>query len=60
MPAIKDQRDVDVDDVALFERLLARDAVTDDVIDGRASRFLIAAVHERRRQRVMIEGIIQH
>src|ERR1044072_878550 len=50
MPAIFDDRDVDVDDVALFQALVrARNAVTDDVIDGSADRLGKAAVVERGR-----------
>src|SRR6266436_607449 len=48
VPAVEDEGDVDVDDVALLERLLARNAVADHVIDRGAGRLAVAAIHQRR------------
>jgi hypothetical protein len=49
VPAVFDDSDVDVDDVALFEAAIARNAVADDVVDGRADGFRESAVIERGR-----------
>ena len=45
--AVLDHRDVDVDDVALPEPAVARDAVADHVVDRRADGLWEAAVVER-------------
>ena len=50
MPAVEDQRHVDIDDVAFLQRLLARDAVADDVVDRGAGGLAVAAIHQRRRR----------
>ena len=47
MPAINHKRDVDIDDVALAQWLVIRDAVTDDMIDRGANGFLETAIMER-------------
>src|SRR5476649_629090 len=60
VPAVEDQRHVDVDDVALFKRLVAGNAVADHVIERGAGRLLVAAIHQRRRQGAVIERIFQH
>jgi len=39
---------VDIDDVAVLQPLVARDAVADDVVDRGADRLRIAAIAERR------------
>src|SRR5689334_11287410 len=39
VPAILDDRDVDVDDIAVLELFFARHAVADDMIDRSADRF---------------------
>ena len=54
VPAVEDQRHVDIDNVALAQRLLHRDAVTNHVIDRRAGRFAVAAIHQGRRQGAMV------
>ena len=38
VPAVFDDGDVNVDDVAVFQGLVGRDAVADDVVDGDAGR----------------------
>ena len=48
VPAVDDRGHVDVDDVAVLKRLLARNAVADDVIDRDAAALGVAAVAERR------------
>ena len=55
MPAVEDEGDVDVDDVAFLQRLFAGNAVADHVIDRGAGRFLVAAIHQGCRQRAVIE-----
>ena len=44
MPAVQDHGDVDIDDVAVAQRLVVRDAVADDMIDRGAERVAIAAI----------------
>jgi hypothetical protein len=48
VPAILDHGDVDVDDVADLELLVARNSVADDVIDRRADRRRIRPMSRRR------------
>jgi hypothetical protein len=48
VPAIEDDGDVDVDDVALGQQAVAGDAVADHVVDRGAGRLGVAAVAERR------------
>jgi hypothetical protein len=56
VPAVEDEGHVDVDDVALAERLLVRDAVADDVVDGGAARFPVAAVVQRGGQGAVVHA----
>ncbi len=56
MPAIDNQRDVDVQYVARLERAIARLAVTHDMIERDAGGIAVAAIIQRRRHRTMIEG----
>ena len=60
MPAVEDQRHVDIDDVAFLQRLVARDAVADHVIERGAGRLLVAAIHQRRRQGAVIHREVEH
>ena len=60
VPAVEDQGHVDIDDVAVLERLLARDAVADHVIDRGAGRFSVAAIHQGRRHRLVVHGEFEH
>ena len=39
MPAVDDQGDVDIDDVAVAQRLVVGDAVADDMVDRGADRL---------------------
>src|SRR5262249_62349306 len=59
VPPVEDEGDVDVDDVALLERLLARNAWADHVIARLAGRFAIAAIHQRRRRRLVRERTVE-
>ncbi len=52
MPAAQDGGDVDVDDVAVLEALVARDAVAHHVVDRGADRFREAAIAQRCRYRL--------
>ena len=45
--------DVDVDDVAVLERAIVRNAVANDLVDRRANRLAKSTVVERRRIRVV-------
>jgi hypothetical protein len=60
VPAVEDQGHVDVDDVALAQRLLIRDAVADHVIDRGAGRLAVAAVHQRGGNRVVRHREVEH
>ena len=44
MPAVQDHGDVDIDDVAVAQRLVVGNAVADDMIDGGADGVAIAAI----------------
>ena len=44
MPAVFDDGDVDVDDVAFFQRLVVGNAMTHLVVDGGANRFGVGVV----------------
>ena len=59
VPAIDDERDVDVDDVAVLQRLAVGQAVAHDVIDGGADRLAVTAVVQRRRVDAVIPGEIE-
>ena len=50
----------DVDDVALAQRLVARDAVADDVVDRGADRVAVALVEQRRRDGAAAERELAH
>ena len=54
VPAIDDQGDVDIDDVALAQRPLVGNAVADDVVDRGADRVPVALVEQRRRDGVVV------
>src|SRR5439155_6984407 len=55
VPAVEDHRYVDIEDVALHQPPLARDAVADDVVDRGTDRFREAAIVERRRDRIVTD-----
>jgi len=55
VPALEDDGDVDVEDVALDQLALAGDAVADDMVDRGADRARKAAIIERRRDGAMID-----
>src|SRR5581483_12097347 len=46
VPALEDEGDVDIDDVAFLERAVAGHAVADHVVDRGAGRIAIAAIHQ--------------
>ena len=54
MPAVDDQRHVDVDDVAFAQRLVVGDAMADDVVDRGADRLAIAPIVQRRRIGIVV------
>ena len=47
MPTVQDRRYIDIDDIAVLQNLVARDAVADNVIDRGAAAFGVAAIAER-------------
>jgi hypothetical protein len=47
---VEDQSNVDVENVAIAQRLVGRNAVADDVVNRRASRLAVAPIHQSRRQ----------
>ena len=49
MPAIFDDRDVNIQNIAIFQGFVAGDAVADHLVDGGADGFRKAVVIERRR-----------
>ena len=51
--AVLDDGDIDIDGVAVLQLAVARDAVTDHVIDRRADRFRKATVVERGRDGIL-------
>ena len=59
VPAVDDQRHVDIENVAVAQRLLVGNAVTDDVVDRGADRFAIAAIIERGRIGVVVAGELE-
>src|SRR5262249_6190268 len=56
VPAVDDERHVDIENVALFQRTRARDAVADHVVERGADRFREATIVERSRDRAMVHG----
>ncbi len=59
VPAVDDQGHVDVDDVAVAQRLAIGNAVADDVVDRGADRLAVAAIVERRRIGAMRQGEVE-
>ena len=60
MPTIENKCHIDIDDVAVLQRLVAGDTVADHVIERGTRRFLVAAVHQGGRQRAMIHGKVEN
>src|SRR5665811_1985923 len=60
VPAVEDQRHVDIDDVAFLHGLVGRNAVADHVIERGTGRFLVAAIHQRGRQGAVIHRIVEY
>ena len=57
--AVEDRRDVDIQDIALLEdRLLRRDAVTDDLVDRDADVLRIALVVEAGRDTAALADVV--
>src|SRR6185436_13104242 len=55
-PSVEDRGDVDIDDVAVLERALARYAVADDMVDRGAAALRIAAIAQGRGHRARVQG----
>jgi len=60
VPVVEDEGDVDIDDVALTQRFVARNAVADHVIDRGAGRLAVAAIHQRRWHGAVVEAEFVH
>ena len=60
IPALDDEGDVDIDDVALFQHPVAGHAVAHHVIDRGAGRIAVAAVHQRGGIGAAAEGEFAH
>src|SRR4029077_17136789 len=60
VPLVENQGDVDVDDVALAQRLVARNAMADHMVDRGAGRLAIAAIHQGRRQRATVHAEFEY
>ena len=58
MPAIEDDGDIDVEDIAILQHAIARNAVTDDMVDRDAGGFRIAAIIQRCRHRTMGDDVV--
>ncbi len=56
MPAIDDQGDVDIDDIAFAQRFFARHPVADHMVDRSAGGIAVAAIIERCRGRAIVAG----
>ena len=52
IPAIDDHRDIDVQDIAVFQQLWPRNAVAHHMVDRNARRMLIAAIADGGRPRI--------
>src|SRR5258708_26260003 len=55
VPALDNEGDVDVDDIAFLQRAVARHAVADHVVDRGAGRIAVTAIHQGRGIRAMAE-----
>ena len=60
VPALDDEGDVDIDDVALLQHPVPRHAVADHVIDRGAGRIAVAAIHQRGGVGAVAEGEFAH
>ena len=58
MPAVQDDGDVDIDDIALTQRLVVGYAVADDMVDRGADSMAIAAIAQAGGQGAMADGIV--
>jgi len=56
MPTIENNGHIDIDDIAVDQRPIPRNAMADHVIDRGAGGFGIAAIAQRRRCRAMRQG----
>ena len=58
VPAVEDHGHVDIDDVAVAQRLIGGHAVTDDMVDRGAQGVAVTAITQARRQRAVADGVI--
>jgi hypothetical protein len=63
MPAIDDRSDIDIDDIAILEDVIARDPMADHIVDACATAFAVAQVPQGRRgmlvgNRVFVDELI--
>ena len=59
VPAVEDVGHVDIDDVAVLERLVVGNAVADDMVDRCAGRLRVAAIVQRRGDRVVLHAEVE-
>ena len=60
VPLVEDQGDVDIDDVTLAQRLVARNAMADHMVDRGAGRLAVTAIHQGRRQRAAVHAEFEY
>src|SRR5262245_47425331 len=60
MPAVQDERHVDIDDVPILQWLVAGNAMTHDVVERCAGRLPVATVHKGGGERAVIHGILEY
>jgi hypothetical protein len=58
VPAVEDRGHVDIDDVAILERLVAGNAMADDMVDRGAAALGVAAIAERGRHRAFAQHML--
>ena len=55
MPSIEQRRDIDIDDIAIFQRLFTRNAVANHMVDRSAAAMRIAAIAQRCGHRACVQ-----
>lgn len=57
VPAVDDRSDIDIDDIAILEGVIAGDPVADHVVDACATAFGVAQISESRRGMFVGDGV---
>ena len=58
MPSLDDRRDVDVDDVSIFENIIPWDPMANHIVDARATAFGITQIPKSRRSMLVRKGVL--